>query len=224
MQFLKATYTVVFLIVCAVLVLPTIVNEINAAFGSTVNQAQTVTVGSTTTTSLSQRQQIANQAFKIVSTTGTSLQCQFYNVTFMGNEGQYVSGNFTSIIPLNFYLVPDQTYRNWLTTGDCGNSADAIASQLNTMAYGFNATFTSTGPWDIILVNSSSRDADGYLVAYLSSTGYTVTQPILATTTQGLTIASTNPSIPGFPAESIALGTLIGVAVLMVLRYRRRSH
>jgi hypothetical protein len=161
----------------------------------------------------------------VVSIAGTSLHCQLYNITFMANEGQYVSGNFTSVIPLDFYIVTDPMYQNWVKTGNCGSAANALASQMNTMTYIFNGTITSSGSWDVVLVNSSNRDADGFLTAYLSSSSYTITQPILATTTTGpsYTSASINPSIPGFPAESIAIGALVGVVLLLTLRRRRRT-
>jgi hypothetical protein len=38
------------------------------------------------------------------------LRCEFWNLTFMGNQGQHVSGNFTSDIPLDFYIVQDTIY------------------------------------------------------------------------------------------------------------------
>jgi hypothetical protein len=197
-----------------------------------VNQVQTVTVGSTTSTSQSQAQQIINRAFKAVSIAGTALPCQLYNFTFLGNQGQYVSGNFTSDIALNFYIVPEQIFQNWSKTESCGNAADAIASQLNTTAYSFNVAFTSSGLWNIVLVNSSNRDADGFMVAYLSSIGYTITQPMLSTTTSTTSTTSTTPTIPvpTFPVESITIITLVGVVVLiaivvlMALGYGRRKQ
>ena len=225
---MKTSYAFVFVCVCALLALPTVLSENYAAFGSRVNQAQTVTVGSTTTTSLlAQRLQVVNRGFTIVSTVGTSLQCQFYNVTFTANQGQNIYGNFTSTVPLSFYLVPDQTYQNWLKSNNCGSADNAISTQTNTQSYAFNATFTYSGPWDLVLVNSSTKDADGFLTAYLSSTGYTIALPILSTTMgslTGVTVASTNPSIPGFQPESIVLGVLLGLAVLMALRHGRRKQ
>lgn len=218
----RTGYLSMIMIACVVLVLPTIVNQTYATYGNAVNQVQTLTVGSTASTSYSQGQQIINRAFKVVSITGTSLSCQLYNFTFTASEGQYVSGNFTSVVPLDVYVVTNQTFQNWSKSGSCGNPADALASQMNTMAYNFNGIITSSGTWDIVLVNTSNRDADGFLVAYLSAGTTTIVQPILSTST-GVTSASIPPSIPGFPIESIVIGALVGVGVLMGLRRRKRT-
>ena len=217
----RTGYLSMIMIACVILVLPTIVNETYATYGNSVNQVQTITVGSTASTSFSQGQQIINRAFKVLSITGTTLPCQVYNFTFPANEGQYVSGNFTSVVPLDVYIVTNQTFQNWQRSGSCGNPADALASQMNTMAYNFNGIITSSGTWDIVLVNTSNRDADGFMVAYLSASSTTIIQPLLSTIT-GATSASIPPSIPGFPIESIAIGALIGVALIVLLRRRRR--
>lgn len=228
MYFLRTRYVSIIIITCIILVAPSIVDE-TFAFGYTVNQVQTITVGSTTSTSPSQ--QIVNRAFKVVSTAGTTLQCQLYNITFLGNQGQFVSGNFTSDIPLNFYIVPAQIFQGWLGAENCGNVEDAIASQLNTTTYSFNAALTSPGQWDFVFANSSNRDADIFMVAYLSSIGYTVTQPILSTTTSTFTSRTTTPAaVQTFPVESITIIALIGVValavviVLIALGYRRRQE
>jgi predicted S18 family serine protease len=168
----------------------------------------------------------------VVSTAGTTLQCQLYNITFLGNQGQFVSGNFTSNIPLNSYIVAAQIYQNWSEAENCGNTGDAIASQLNTTTYSFNAALTSPGQWDFVFVNSSNRDADVFMVAYLSSIGCTVTQPILSTTTRS-TFTNTTPTpsmVQPFPVESITIIALVGVVVLtaivvlMALGYGRRKQ
>jgi len=202
-------------------------SENYATFATQVNQVGTSTItGSSVTTSLSQPQQLVNGAVKVISTTGTNLRCEFWNLTFMGNQGQSISANLTSDIPLDFYIVQDTSYQNWLKSGTCGNAGDAVASRLTTTAYTFSAIFPNSGKWDIVLVNSSNtRDADGFLSAYLSSGSYTITQPFLSTVTTTSTSTSasiTTPTtnIPGFPVESIAVGIIIGLAALMILRYQ----
>ena len=209
-----------------VFALPSLINQSFATSGNHVEQVQTLTVGTTLMATQSQRQQIFGGPFKVPSTTGTNFRCQLYNFTFIANQGQYVAGNFTSIVPLDFYIVPDPIYRNWIKSGSCGDAGDAISSQMGTTGYGFNVTFTSTGPWDIVLVNSSnSRDADGFLVAFLSATSYIITEPLLATTTlASVTSASLPTGIPGFPVESILLGALVGVVLLSVLRHKKRTR
>ena len=225
---MQIRHLLVILVVCVSILLVTVGSENYVTFATQVNQVETstITVGSSFTTSLSQPQQLINHAVKVISTTGTNLPCELWNLTFMGNQGQYVSGNLTSDIPLDFYIVQDTSYQNWLKSGTCGNAGDAIASRLTTIAYSFEGALPNSGKWDIVLVNSSNaRDADAFLSAYLSSGSYTITQPLLSTvTTTSVSTSITTPttSIPGFPIESIVAGVMIGLAVLMILRYRRR--
>jgi len=224
--FLKARYAVAILIVCIPSLLATVGSANYVTFASQVNQVRTITVGSSVITSLAQHQQLINSPFKVVSTTGTNLHCEFWNFNFTGNQGQYVAGNFTSDIALDFYVIQDTSYQSWLKVGSCGNVADAITSQLGTMAYSFDVALPSSGRWDLVLVNfSNTRDADGFMVGYLSAGSYTSTQELLSTITPTSTFTSaTTPStsIPGFPVESIAGGLVAGLAALMILKYRRR--
>jgi hypothetical protein len=194
----------------------------------------TVTIGTSLTTSQSQPQQLIKSGFKLISTTGTNLQCQRWNFTFTGVQGQYVSGNFTSDIPLDFYLVQDSRYQGWLTSGNCGNAEDAIVSTRAATSYHFGNVLPNSGNWDLVLVNfSNSRDADGTIVAYVSSGSYTITQLLFSTVTTTIQPASTTiPStstaatvsptnIQGFPIGSIAIGLMAGLVALLLLRHRR---
>ena len=188
-SFLQTRYAIAIMIVCFPM-LPVIIGSANyVTFASQVNQVKTITVGSSVTTFLAQQQQLIKSPFKVISIGGTNLHCQFWNFTFTGNQGQYVAGNFTSDIPLDFYLVQDTSYQSWLNGGSCGNVADAITSQLNTMAYSFDVALPSSGRWDLVLVNfSNARDADGFMVAYVAAGSYTSTQQLLST----ITSTSTN--------------------------------
>jgi hypothetical protein len=205
-------------------------NFFTLATGVNQTGATTETIGTSVTTSLSQQQQLINQSFTVLSTTGTNLQCEFWNFTFTGNQGQYVSGNFAADSPVDFYIVQYTSYQNWLKEGSCGTATEAIASQQVTMSYSFNAALPNSGKWVIVLVNSSNtRNASGSIAAYLSSEGFTVTQVVLSTiTTTGVTTRTTEtastPStgIPGFPVESILVGITIGLFAILVLRFRRR--
>jgi hypothetical protein len=224
-SFLHARYAIAIMLLCFP-ALPVIVGSANyVTFASQVNQVKTITVGSSVTTSLAQQQQLINSPFKVISTAGTNLHCQIWNFTFTGNQGQYVAGNFTSDIPLDFYVIQDTSYQSWLKVGSCGNGADAITSQLSTVAYSFDVALPNSGRWDIVLVNlSNARDADGHLAAYVAAGSYTSTQQLLSTITSTSTFTSaTTPStsIPGFPVESIILGMIIGLVALMILRRRR---
>lgn len=226
---MQIRYLLLTLMLGASLLLAVVGSDGNITIATQANQAatSTVTVGSSLTTSQTQPQLLINRGFKVISTTGTNLQCQRWNFTFMASQGQYVSGNFTSDIPLDFYLVQDSSYQDWLSSGSCGNAGEATVSNRTTTSSHFDVALPSPGKWDFVLVNfSNSRDADGSIAAYLSSGSYTITQPLLSTTTVTSTQlnATTNPSttnIAGFPVESIAIGLIAGLVALMLLRHRR---
>ena len=222
--------SILFIIVLSGLsVLAAVSGENFIALATGVNQTgtTTATIGTSVTTSLSQQQQLVNQPFTVLSTTGTNLHCEFWNFTFTANQGQYVSGNLTSDSPVGFYIVQETSYQNWLKQGTCGSATDAIASQQFTASYGFNAALPNSGTWVIVLVNSSNtRNADGTIAAYLSSEGYTVTQLMLSTlTTTGMTetTSAASTGVPGFPVESILAGITVGLVAILVLRSRRRA-
>jgi len=192
----------------------------------------TMLVGTSVSTSLAHPQQIFNNAFTVLSTTGTNLLCEFKTFNFTAATGQYVYGNFTSDNPISFFLVQPSSYQTWLKTSSCGNAGDAIASQLVATSYSFNATIPTSGAWVIVLVNSSTaKNADGFLVAYLSSSSYTITQPLMTTITASLTYASVSstssvPStgIAGFPIASIVFGIALGLIVVTILRRRESAR
>ena len=222
--------SILFIIVLSGLsVLAAVSGENFIALATGINQTgtTTATIGTSVTTSLSQQQQLVNQPFTVLSTTGTNLHCEFWNFTFTANQGQYVSGNLTSDSPVGFYIVQETSYQNWLKQGTCGSATDAIASQQFTASYGFNAALPNSGTWVIVLVNSSNtRNADGTIAAYLSSEGYTVTQLMLSTlTTTGMTetTSAASTGVPGFPVESILAGITVGLVAILVLRSRRRA-
>ncbi len=184
----------------------------------------TATVGTSLSTSLSQSQQIINGPFTVLATTGTNLPCEFWTLNFTGSAGQYISGNFTSDSPVDFYLVQSSTYQGWVTQGTCGSTTAAVASQLLTKSYAFNAALPSSGAWVLVLVNSSNaRNAEGTIVANLSSGGYTITQPLLTTITTVIPGSTSSPSIPGFPPEALLLGIVVGLFALLILRLRKRE-
>lgn len=188
----------------------------------------TVTLQSTLTRT-SNLTPIFNGPFKVDSTLGSSQLCGRSKFTFQGSQGQYVSGNFTSIIPLDLYILSDGNFQNWMKVGGCGGNPASILSRLNSTAFVFNVALPSTGAWDIVFVNySSSRDASGYLAANLSSGAITVTDVLVSTITSNIFTSETtnttpSPSIPGFPLESIAVGIVIGVIALLLLN-RRKNH
>jgi hypothetical protein len=200
--------------------------------------SSTALVGSGVSTSPSQAQRVFSGAFTVLSTTGTNLPCEFWTFDFTASTGQYVSGNFTSDNPISFFVVEPSSYQTWSKTGSCGNVGDAIASQLITKSYDFTAAIPSSGTWLIVLVNSSNaKNADGFLVVYLSSSSYTVTQPLMPTVITYLTSSSTSEQSTartGFPIISLILilifvqifisTTTLVLVVVALLRRREGSH
>ena len=210
------------------------------ASSSGVNQVVTVTLG--TSLSTVAVQQVFNGPFLVNSTTGTNLPCELWAFNFTATTGQYLSGGYNSDNSVSFYVVPQADYQSWMTAGTCGNSGDALASQLLATSYNFTSlAIPSSGTWTIVIVNASNTtNAGGYLTVYLSSSSYTTiytltqlssiqsftpTQSYPATPT--LTITSTTTfgqttTISGFPLVSIILGVLGGLVSIVVVR--RRQH
>jgi hypothetical protein len=172
-------------------------------------------------------QQLFNGPFTVLSTTGTNMPCEFWTLNFTATTGQYLTGSFNSDIPVSFYIVQASAYQNWIKAETCGSMTDAIAGNLLTTAYSFTPVAVPTsGAWTIVIVNSSNaRNADGYLAVYISSMPLTVTQPLTGTIT--MTYTSTTSSVvvgqpvAGFPASSILLGILVGLAAIIMIRRKR---
>jgi len=182
------------LLCLALFVLPSVGSQSHVIFTTQVSSTQlgTYTVGSSVIVSISQPQLLINRSFTVYSTTGTSFSCETTSFTFNGNRGQYVSGNLTSNIAIGFYIMTDASYQSWSKLGNCGSVPGAIGSRQSTMAYGFNVALPDSGVWDIVLVNSSNtRNASGFLVAYLTSGTFISTKSLLSTLTQTIPVEST---------------------------------
>ena len=186
--------------------------------------------------SMSPAQAIFKGPFTVLSTTGTNLPCEFWISNFTttaGAPGEYVSGNFTSDNPVSFFIVQQAKYENWLKEDTCGTMGDAITSQLITTSYAFNAAIPSPGAWLIVLVNSSNaKNADGFLVAYLSTLSYTVTELITSTITMitstirmSTTIQPTSKVTSQLASVIGIIGIIVGIAVgllaLLMSRHKR---
>ena len=223
MCLLRTWHLLAILLLFSPLLLPVVDSQSYVTITTQVTSIQVVT-------SLSQAQRLFNSAFSINATTSSN-SCQKFNLSFNGTQGQYVSGNFTSDVPLGIFITQDSSYQTWLTSGGCASFPSSIVSQPPTTTYAFNLALPYSGLWDIVLVNySTTRNADGFMTAYLSYSGSTFTQPLLSTITQtSLVQSATTESIttgttgiPGFQAESIIIGIILGLAALIMLRRRRR--
>ena len=197
--------------------LPTVSSQGYVTVTSQLTSTQSFTVGSKPITSLSQPEILFDSAFKVNSTTGTKHGCETLNITFVGGRGQYVFGNLTSIIPLDFYIMADLSYRDWLHSKSCGSLPPSILTERTTTSYHFNVTLPDSGLWDIVLVNySNTRDANGFMVALLSSGSLTVTEAMLSTFTKRIVIQSTEQTV--IPTGSLYLiGSMIAVVIAIVL-------
>jgi hypothetical protein len=199
--------------------------------GSHVSSATKATLGTSLSAYTPQEEQVFNGPFTVLSTTGTNLPCEFWTFNFAAATGQYLSGNFTSDSPVSFFIVPQANYQDWVKSGTCGNSGEALASQLIVTSYSFNGiAIPSTGTWTIVVVNSSNeKNADGYISAYLSTGGYTATQPFnqpltgtITSTITSTTLLGQPTTIPGFPPASIILGIFGGLVAVVILKRRTR--
>ena len=206
------------------------VGENNVASASHLDQVSTITV-LTSISTLPTLGQVFNGPFTVLATTGTKLPCELWALNFNATTGQYLTGSINSDIPVSFFVVQQTSYQNWVKAGTCGNLGDAIAGQLLTTTYSINSVaIPNTGTWTIVIVNTSNaRNADGYLLAYLSPEPYPVTQPLTGTiimttmtTTLTTSTALSAQPVPGFPLYSIVLGIIAGLIAVVMLR--RRNH
>ena len=198
------------------LALPTVSSQGYVSTTTQLASTLTFTVGSRAITSLSQPVIVFNSEFKVNSTTGTKHGCETLNITFVGSQGQYISGNLTSIIPIDFYIMADSTYKDWLHSKSCGSFPPSILTERTATSYSFNVALPDSGLWDIVLVNySNTRDANGFMVASLSSGSLTVTKAVLSTVTKTVPIQSTERTL--IPIGSLyVVGTMIAVIVAIV--------
>ena len=205
------------MLVLSSLSLPTVGSQGYVTVTSELTSTQAFTVGSKPITSMLLPQTLFDSAFKVNSTTGTKQGCETFNITFVGGQGQYVFGNITSIIPLDFYVMADQSYSDWLQSKSCGNLPASILAERTTTSYQFNVTLPDSGLWDIVLVNySNTRDANGFMVALLSSASYTFTQAVLSTITTTILNQSTKQTV--IPIQSLLLvGSMIATAIAIAL-------
>jgi len=237
---LRISHLLIILFLFSPLLLPVVESQSYVTVTTQVTNSQliTATTGISIVTSQSPPQQLFNSSFS-VNATRYAHGCGKFKLTFNSTQGQYVSGNFTSDIPLGIFITQDSTYQAWLTSGRCSNFPSSVVSQPPTMSYTFNLALPNPGLWDIVLVNySTTRNADGFMTAYLTFLGFTFTEPLLSIITQmtvtltsigqysmtTLTQTSTTGSsgIPGFQAESIIIGIILGMALLILLRRRHR--
>ena len=140
-------------------------------------------------------------------------------------------GNFSSDNPINFFVAQQETYQGWVKGSTCGNTKDAITSQLTTTSYAFNAAIPNAGTWVIVLVNvSNEKNADGCLVAYLTTLGYSITELMTLTITPSITATTTSAQPTGsantqFAAEIASIGLIVGIAVglFAIIMSRKRK-
>ena len=235
MFFLRIWQLLVILLLFSPLSLPVVESQsyVTVTTQLTSIQVITSTTGSSIVTSQSQLQQLFNSTFT-VNATLYAHGCGKFIIPFNSTQGQYVSGNFTSDIPIGIFITQDSSYQTWLKSGSCASLPSSIVSQPSTMSYAFNLAMPNSGLWNIVLVNySTTRNADGFMTAYLSFLG-SFTEPLLSTitqtslvqsvTTESSTASSTTGTsgVPGFQAESIIIGIILGMALLILLRRRHR--
>ena len=229
---MRLWHVIVILLMLSPLLLPTVRSQSYSTITTQVTsiQVMTSTTGSSVITTQSPPQQLFNSAFGINATTQSN-GCETFNLAFNATQGQYVSGNFTSDISLGFFITQDASYQTWLKSGGCASFPSSIISQQPTTSYAFNLALPNSGLWDIVVVNySTTRNADGFMTAYLEVLGSTLTEPLLTTITETnvvpsvMTLQATpgNSGIPGFQPESIIIGVMLGLAALILLRRRHR--
>jgi hypothetical protein len=148
----------------------------------------------------------------------------------------------SSIADYNAWAVPSSTVTaatattTYYTVRDCMGPNNPIVRLPQVTSYNFNANLPSTGEYVAIANNKSPQNSaqvtwsiQAALVSTQTVTSYTAiaqpapsTQTSIQTTTQTITQTSNQPSspfaIPGFPATAIAVGIVLGLAVIALRR------
>lgn len=207
--------------------LPTVGSQSYVTVTTQVSRTQTGLITLSSTVSVLQRQLVFNQSFTVYSTTGTSLSCETINFPFNATRGEYISGTIKSNIEIDFYIMTDANYRSFSTLGNCGSVPAAIEARQNTMNHTFNVALPDSEVWDIVLVNSSNtRNASGFLSAYLISGTSVSTAPLLRTLTRTKITRSTiimQATFPNLSAYSLIaiLGIFVIVFVIVTITIRK---
>ena len=223
----KAQFIVLALLCLAPFVLPSVRSQSYSTITTQDSSTRigTITIGSSVVVSVSQQQLLVNRSFTVYSTTGTSLGCETTAFSFNGTRGQYVDGSFTSNIVIDFYVMADASFQSWSKLGTCGGIPAAIERRQNTMGYRFNVALPDSGTWDIVLVNfSNTRNASGFLVAYLTSGTLISTEQFTSTITQTIPVKSTiiQQMTMLSPYSLLVIGASIAIVFAIVLVTIRR--
>jgi hypothetical protein len=143
---------------------------------------------------------------------------------------------------IGFYIMTQQQYNDFKNSvaGDCAGpwNGDVVVESL-TSAYALNWTnpppgsyyvvffnygssFPITTPFFLVATSAQEQTSTIYSVA---AAGVTVPTTETMTSLQVSQIAASSPltSIPGFPWESLLVGFLIGLAILLLKRSRKTA-
>jgi hypothetical protein len=218
----KAQVIVLALLCLAPFMLPSVRSQSYSTITTQVSSTRvgTITIGTSVVSFPPPSLLLINQSFMVYSTTGTSLGCEATAFTFNGTRGQYVDGSFASNIVIDFYVMSDPSFQSWSKFGTCGRVPAAIEHQQNTTGYRFNVALPDSGTWDIVLINfSNTRNASGFLVAYLTSGTFTSTEQITSTVTYTIPIESAivQELTTLSPYSLFVIGAIIVVVFIIVL-------
>jgi hypothetical protein len=175
------------------------------------------------------------------------VSCHWEFDTFNASAG-VIAGNVMSSYAVRFVLSSLSAFNGWAApTGagqyhskDCIGPAASIVAKDYVTSYSFQATLPSSGEFVALFINTDSSQNVNVQISFYSTTSsaFTSTSDMLLTQTGLLTesptttsaISSqsssggTNQAISGFPTESILIGIIIAMLILVVNRRRSTSR
>jgi hypothetical protein len=193
------------------------------------------TVGTTQSRSTVLKTEAYSTPFVIQPTRGI-YGCIYQNLPFAASEGEAISVDVKSSIPISVYIMTAADYGAWVAGKSCTVASSVLYSQQQVSIKFIDMIAPSTGDYDLVFLNVSPSSSATVSVAYQGVsqgfttisvpvvTGFPVTETYTATgnVTEVQTVTSPFAILQ---QNGVVLGIVVVVVlVLLVLAFRRRSR
>lgn len=192
------------------------------------------TVGTTQSPSTVSKTDAYSTPFVIQPTQGM-YGCIYQALRFTASEGEAISVDVKSSIPISIYIMTADDYRAWLAGKSCAAASSVLYSRQQVSTIFVDMLAPSTGDYDLVFLNLSSSSSANVSVDFQGVsqglttlsvpvvTGFPVTETYTATgnVTEVQTVTSPFSMLQ---QNGVTLGIItVVVLVLLVLAFRRRS-
>jgi hypothetical protein len=188
------------------------------------------TVGSTQGLSTELHTDAYTTPFVIQPTQGT-YGCIYQALPFTANNGEAISVDVKSSIPISIYIMTAVDYQAWLAGNSCAAASSVLYSREQVSSVYIDMIAPSSGGYDLVLLNLSPTNSASVNVGYtgISQAVTTVFLPVVSAfaLTETYTATSTLTEVQPVtePLQQYGLYAIIFVLVLALgfLALRRRS-